>query len=142
MKPWIYQGKEIKSTDDFPNKEAIGFIYLVKNIYGYWYIGKKNIYSNITKPPLKGYKRRRKMTKESNWLTYKSSNKSVKDWEDFEFESRIIIDFAYTKKHLTYLECHALFSLNVLRNDMCLNDNILGKFFSGDLINLPNEETN
>ena len=139
MKPWIYQGKEIKSTDDFPNKEAIGFIYLVKNIYGYWYIGKKNIYSHITKPPLKGYKRRRKLTKESNWLTYKSSNKSVKDWEDFEFESRIIIDFAYTKKHLTYLETHALFTLNVLKCDVFLNDNILGKFFSSDLDFLPND---
>jgi len=137
MIPWIYQGKEINSTDDFPNKEAIGFIYLVQNVYDYWYIGKKNIYSHVTKPPLKGYKRRRKLTRESNWTTYKSSNKSVKDWEDWEYKSRVIIDFAYTKKHLTYLECHAQFSLNCLTNEMCLNDNILGKFYAGDFVNLP-----
>jgi hypothetical protein len=136
---WKYQGKEITNMDGVPDK-AVGFIYLVQNIYDYWYIGKKNLYSNITKPPLKGMKRRRKMTKESNWLGYKSSNKSVKDWEAWEYKSRIIIDWAFTKKHLTYLECHAQFSMNCLTNDMCLNDNILGKFYSGDLVNLPTDE--
>mgnify|MGYP003655413943 FL=1 len=141
MIDWKYQGKIISSTDDFPNKEAvIGFVYLVQNVYDYWYIGKKSIWSHTTKPPLKGFKRRRKFTKESDWATYKSSNKSVKDWESWEFKSRIIIDFAYSKKHLTYLECHAQFSMNCLTNDMCLNDNILGKFYSGDLVNLPTNE--
>lgn len=136
---WKYEGKEITGMDGVPDK-AVGFIYLVQNIYDYWYIGKKSLYSNITKPPLKGFKRRRKITKESNWVDYKSSNKSIKDWESWEFKSRIIINWAYTKKHLTYLECHAQFSMNCLTNDMCLNDNILGKFYSGDLVNLPSDE--
>ncbi len=138
MKPWVYEGKEITSLEDVP-KGAVGFIYLITNVDGYWYIGKKSLFSTTTRPPLKGTKRKRKVTKESKWTSYKSSNKTVKEWADWEINNKTIIHWAYTKKHLTYLECHALFSLNVLRNEMCLNDNILGKFFSSDLDFLPNE---
>jgi len=138
MIPWIYEGKEIKSLEDVP-KGAVGFIYLITNLDGYWYVGKKSLFSTVTRPPLKGQRAKRKVTKESKWLLYKSSNKTVKEWEDWEINNRTIINWAYTKKHLTYLECHALFSLNVLRNEKSLNDNILGKFFSSDLDFLPNE---
>ena len=139
MTPWVYEDVEVKSLEDVP-KGAVGFIYLISNIDGQCYIGKKSFYSTVTRPPLKGTKRKRKVTKESKWLTYKSSNKLVKEWQDWEITKRVIINYAYTKKHLTYLECHALFSLNVLRSDVFLNDNILGKFFSSDLDFLPNEE--
>lgn len=132
MKPWIYEGEEIYSIEQVPDG-AVGFIYFVKNIYGYWYVGKKNLYSTVTKPPLKGQKRKRKFVNESNWLAYKSSNGSVKEWEDWEYESRIIINWAFTKKHLTYLETHALFNLNVLKDKNSLNSNILGKFYPGDI---------
>ena len=136
MKPWVYEDKEITSLEDVP-RGAVGFIYLITNVDGYWYIGKKSLFSTTTRPPLKGTKRKRKVTKESKWTTYKSSNKIVKEWPEWEIENRTIINWAYTKKHLTYLECHALFSLNVLRNEMCLNDNIQGRFFSSDLDFLP-----
>ena len=132
MKPWIYEGEEIYSIEQVP-EGVFGFIYFVKNIYGYWYIGKKSLYSYTTKPPLKGKTRRRKFKNESNWLAYKSSNASVKEWQDWEYESRIIINWAYSKKELTYLETHALFSLNVLKDPNSLNSNILGKFFPGDI---------
>jgi hypothetical protein len=138
MIPWTYEGEEIKSLEDVP-KGAVGFIYLITNLDGYWYVGKKSLFSTVTRPPLKGQRAKRKVTKESKWLLYKSSNKTVKEWEDWEINNRTIINWAYTKKHLTYLECHALFSLNVLRNEKSLNDNILGKFFSSDLDFLPNE---
>ena len=32
-----------------------------------FYIGKKSLYSHRTLPPLKGYKRKRKVIKESKW---------------------------------------------------------------------------
>ena len=136
---WKYEDKEVLSLDDVP-KGAVGFIYIIVDSEGYFYIGKKSFYSTITRPPLKGTKRKRKVTKESSWLNYKSSNKTVKEWEDWEIKNKTIINYAYTKKHLTYLECHALFTLNCLRNKMCLNDNILGKFFSSDLDFLPDNE--
>ena len=139
MKPWVYEGEEVNSIEDVP-KGATGFIYLISNVEGKCYIGKKSLYSTVTRPPLKGTRRKRKVTKESNWLTYKSSNKLVKEWQDYEITKRVIINYAYTKKHLTYLECHALFTLNVLRSDTFLNDNISGKFFSSDLDFLPDEE--
>ena len=136
MKNWTYEEEEITSLEQVP-EGAIGFIYLMTNVDGHFYIGKKSLYSTVTRPPLKGTRAKRKITKESKWLDYKSSNKVVKDWEDYEIVNKTIINWAYTKKHLTYLECHALFSLNVLRNPMCMNDNILGKFFSTDLDFLP-----
>jgi len=138
MKPWVYEDEEVNSIEDVP-KGATGFIYLISNVDGLCYIGKKSLYSTITRPALKGTRKKRKVTKPSNWLTYKSSNKVCKEWEDWEITKRVIINYAYTKKHLTYLECHALFTLNVLRSKVFLNDNILGKFFSSDLDFLPNE---
>ena len=45
-----------------------------------FYIGKKSLYSHRTLPPLKGYKRKRKVIKESKWRDYSSSNKSVQGW--------------------------------------------------------------
>ena len=141
MKPWVYEDEEVNSIEDVP-KGATGFIYLISNVDGLCYIGKKSLYSTITRPALKGTRKKRKVTKESNWLTYKSSNKVVKEWPEWEITKRVIINYAYTKKHLTYLECHALFTLNVLRSDVFLNDNILGKFFGSDLDFIPNEEVN
>ena len=49
---------------------------------------------------------------------------------------REILEFAYNKKHLTYLETKYLFCNNVLENTEYINDNILGKFFRKDLVNL------
>lgn len=136
MVPWKYEDRKILSLDDVP-EGAVSFIYLISNVEGLHYIGKKSLYSTVTRPPLKGTRKKRKVTKQSKWLTYKSSNKIVKEWEDWEITNRTIINWAYTKKHATYLECHALFTLNVLKSDVFLNDNIQGRFFSSDLDFLP-----
>ena len=83
MKKWKYEEEEITSLEQVP-EGAIGFIYLMTNVDGHFYIGKKSLYSTVTRPPLKGTRAKRKITKESKWLDYKSSNKVVKDWEDYE----------------------------------------------------------
>jgi hypothetical protein len=69
---WIYKGNEF--TSDMIDK-YVGFVYCLTEIEsGKKYIGKKKFWSKITKPPLKGKKRKRKELKESNWMSYCGSN--------------------------------------------------------------------
>ena len=59
---WNYKGKQIKDRSDLP-KEAIGFVYKIHNWKeSKYYIGKKILLNKRTKPPLKGYKRKRKVS--------------------------------------------------------------------------------
>ena len=126
---WIYRENKVDSLNDIPDG-VIGFIYLVINEETKeWYVGKKSLYSERTLPPLKNMKRKRKVTKESNWLTYQSSNNAVKEWKS---PYREIVEYCYTKKMLTYRELQAIVCMNGLEDPNCLNDNVLGKFYSGD----------
>ena len=132
MIDWKYQNNSITGMDGVP-EGAVGFIYILTDVAGFFYLGKKSLYSTVTKSALKGTKRKRKVTTESKWLQYCSSNKYFKQLEPWEIVERTIIDFAYTKKHLSFLETEALFSLQVLRNPMSKNRNIGGKWFPADI---------
>lgn len=134
MKPWKFQNKEVNSLEEVP-EGAYGFIYIITDVSGYWYIGRKAFYSTVTKKPLKGTRKKRKVTTESRWLQYCSSNKYFKELDPWEIVDRTIIDYAYNKKELTFLETEALFSLQALRNPMSKNANILGRFFPADITN-------
>lgn len=126
---WLYKDKEIKNIQDLPDN-VFGFVYLIiNNDTTEYYIGRKNLYSERTLPPLKNQKRKRKVTKESNWKTYKSSHPVVKEWKN---TYREIIEFVYTKKMLTVREMQAILCLQGLEDPKCLNDNVLGKIFRGD----------
>ena len=130
----------INSIEDMP-KNTFGFVYEVIYIpTNEKYIGKKVLQFNRTLPPLKGFKRKRKIVKESDWLTYYGSHdkikKLLKENKHNDFK-RTILEFAFNKKHLTYLETRYLFKRKVLENTKYINDNILGKFFRKDLVN-PN----
>ncbi len=130
----------INSIEDMP-KNTFGFVYEVIYIpTNEKYIGKKVLQFNRTLPPLKGFKRKRKIVKESDWLTYYGSHdkikKLLKENKHNDFK-RTILEFAFNKKHLTYLETRYLFKRKVLENTEYINDNILGKFFRKDLVN-PN----
>ena len=144
---WTYQSRPITEISDMP-EGTIGFIYKITNgETGQYYIGKKSLYSHRTLPPLKGYKRKRKVIKESKWVDYRSSNPSVQLWfhsneQALEQEPRgkindtlelKILRFCKTKKALTYYELQEQFSHNVLADELSLNDNLLGKFFRKDL---------
>ena len=146
---WTYNGRSITEISDMP-EGTIGFIYKITNgETGQYYIGKKSLYSHRTLPPLKGYKRKRKVIKESKWVDYRSSNPSVQLWFHsnemaLEQEPRgeindtlelKILRFCKTKKALTYYELQEQFSHNVLGDELSLNDNLLGKFFRKDLDN-------
>ena len=127
---WLYKDKEVKRLSDIP-KGVVGFCYIITNQEtGEWYVGKKSLYSYRKLPPLKGYTRKRKVVKESDWVNYSSSNKLVKNWNS---PTKEILQYCYTKKQMTYYEIQAIVCLNGLEDDKCLNENLLGKFFPKDL---------
>ena len=137
---WLYNNEVIKGIEQMP-KNTFGFIYEATYIpTNEKYLGKKVLFFNRTLPPLKGAKRKRKVIKESDWQTYYGSHTKIKQLLSEgkqEYFSREILEFAFNKKHLTYLETKYQFSNNVLENTEYINDNILGKFFRKDLVN-PN----
>jgi hypothetical protein len=112
------------------------------------YIGKKVLFHNqkkkLTKVELAeqtGRGRRKTfkvIQKESDWKKYYGSNTHLKN-QISKGEVTLgdlrkqIIEVAFTKKHLTYLETKILFQLEVLEKPgEYYNDNILGKFFTSD----------
>lgn len=147
---WIYNGDHYKkgsyiSIKDFPDN-CFGFIYLISNKEsGTYYVGKKYLFHNIKrkigkkeKQLIEGKGRKPSfevIQKESDWKTYWSSSKQlqqmVKEQGPEKF-SRTIIDFAFNKKHLTFLELKYQFIYGVLEDPYSLNDNILGKFYKKD----------
>jgi len=126
MKTWIANGEPVYTRDDMPDY-AIGFIYEITYTNGKKYIGKKDLFSYKTLPPLVGQKRKRKVKIESKWKTYSGSTKLSKG---LVIQSREIIFYAETKRALTYLEVRELFRRDVIFNGKYLNENIGGKYFN------------
>jgi len=144
---WLFLGSEFKE----PTKEDYGFIYKLTfrdketgDIK--YYIGKKNFwFLHCKKALLKDKKRdghvkfinKRKLgkheifIKESDWKTYEGSFKT--DRTNLELFEKEILLFAKSKRHLTYLETRTLFEYRVLESDTFINENILNKFFKGNI---------
>jgi hypothetical protein len=134
---WFYKGEEVTDIAQLP-ENTFGFIYEITHISsGKKYIGKKQLMSYRTLPPLKGEKKKRKVVKESDWKTYYGSHSEVKALvkeakEDF---SREILQFVTTKKQLTYFENKWLFCKGVIEPDSeYFNDNIESRYFKRDFI--------
>ena len=140
---WLYKDKEINGISDLPNN-AFGFVYQTTHLpTNKKYIGKKSLMYNLKKklgkkekllwegkgrPPV--YKR---VLKESDWKKYYGSHSFIKEANEEDLK-REILEIAYHKKELTYLECKYQFTLGVLESRSYLNDNILGKFFDKDFV--------
>jgi hypothetical protein len=134
MSSWVYKGKEVLSTDSMPDG-AVGFVYEVTYLKeGKKYIGKKILEVKRKLPPLKGKKRVRRIVKESDWKKYYGSNEEIKklisEGGEGQFK-REILEFAFSKVQLTYLETRYQFDRRVLERDDYFNSNILGKFYKG-----------
>jgi hypothetical protein len=149
MSKWFYDGGWIESIQNFP-EGTYGFVYITTHIpSGKSYLGKKALYHNVKKkltkkelaeqPVTRG---RKSLTttiqKESDWKTYYGSAKPIVELiklgkqNDF---TRKILYLAPNKKLLTYYECKYLFKLGALEKpDEWINDNILGKFFTKDFV--------
>lgn len=136
---WIKNdGTAINSIEDFPDG-CFGFVYLIETESGKKYIGKKQLVS-IRKKKF-GKKKLAAMTdkrlkpydlieKESDWKNYYSSSDEIKEEiKNGVKVTRTVIDYAFSKYHLTYLETKYQFIHGVIENELYLNDNILGKFY-------------
>jgi hypothetical protein len=131
---WIFKDREVESIEDMP-ENVIGFVYEVTYLEeGKKYIGKKILEVRRKLPPLKGKKRVRRVVKESDWKKYYGSNEEIKklisEGKEAQFK-REILEFAFSKVQLTYLETRYQFDRRVLERDDYYNSNILGKFYKG-----------
>ena len=141
---------ELINNESFDINEYEGYIYITTILdTGRKYIGKKNFFHNTNVklgkkelaalPTARGKKpSKKKVTKESDWKTYYGSAQEIKDSvKQYPKEriTRTLIRLCKSKKELTYYECKYLFDYNVLEpNSGFINDNILGKFYSKDLV--------
>ena len=114
---WTYQGIIVGEIPE----GIIGFVYLITNLTtGRKYIGKKLAQFKRTKPPLKGKKRKRKTTVESDWRDYWGSSESLQadvaalGPEQF---TREIIYYCKSRSELSYLEAKEQFDRCVLETD-------------------------
>ena len=133
---WLHEGNIV--TEEHVPIGAVGFVYkIIHTPTGRYYIGKKSLTSTRRLAPLKGQKRKRIVTKSSDWEKYYSSNdwikEQVKEGKSDEF-SREIIQYCFSKKSLTYYEIYWQFQYNVLADDNAINENLMGKFYRRDLL--------
>lgn len=129
---WLY-------PQEFNVEDYFGFVYVITNtLTNKKYIGKKFFHHTKKLPPLKGMKRKRTIVKESDWETYYGSSNILKEelkQHGKDKFKREIIKLCTNKKELTYWETKLQFSCGVLEKpDEYYNDNILGKFFTRDLV--------
>lgn len=143
---WEYNGKEMSSLEDFPIN-TIGFTYRITRIIdGKFYIGRKNLYSERSKPLTKkelsehtgkGKKpTKKKVVAESDWQAYFGSEATLKaDVKERGKEAfkREIIHLCSHKKQMTYQELRHQILQGCLESDNCWNSNILGKFWKKDI---------
>lgn len=114
MSDWTHNGEIVESIPE----GCTNFVYLITNLVsGKKYVGKKSMYSTVTRPPLKGQKRNRKITKESDWKKYFGSNDEIKsDVKELGVDSfsREILHWCGSKAVATYLEAKEQFDRDVL----------------------------
>ena len=148
MLPWTYNDKEINEVTDLP-EGVFGFVYEIWNTKSNRkYIGKKYLFHTTRKKigitekeenkKKNIWKEFKQVTKESDWKKYWGSNKQL--LEDYKNQNgdgflRTIIHLCYNKRELTYWEVSYQFKYDVLFSNS-YNDNILGKFYTKDFINL------
>ena len=138
-----------KYWDIINPEDNFGFVYKITNLTdGKFYIGKKVFWNNkkhkLTRKQLAeqsgpGRKPTHEVIRtESDWKTYWGSNKQlladIKALGEDHFEC-LILHVCKTKKQLTYYEMHYQCKFECLVSpSLSYNDNILGKFFSKDLL--------
>jgi hypothetical protein len=119
--PWMFNGKPFTSMDIGDN---IGFVYIIEDVYGKKYIGKKILMSKRRLPPLKGKTRRRTKIVESDWKKYYGSsevlNENVAQYGVNSFQ-RTVLHLCKKKGEMSYLELHEQITRNVLFDDAYYN---------------------
>ena len=118
---------------------CVGFVYRIRNVHsGRQYIGRKNFWRRVTKPPLKGQRRKRRVTVESDWRNYFGSCDELKadmTWLGSGAFIRTIERLCRTKAELTYAELEFQVKEDVLTRKLAggefafYNRNIMNRFF-------------
>ena len=101
--------------------DYVGFVYIITDLINdKKYVGKKLFESKRTLPPLKGKTRKRKVTKESDWMSYYGSNEALMllvETDGAEFFRREILHLCHSRGEMSYLEAKEQFDRGVLLSD-------------------------
>ena len=134
---WSHEGKQFTSDDI---GDLYGFVYRITNLVnGHDYIGRKYFKTTRKLKPLKGFLRKRKVIKETDWLEYWGSSKRLlEDIEKLGKENfkREIICLCETRGDTNYMEAKIQFDEEVLLNPENYNGIIAIKLGYGSVKNL------
>lgn len=115
---WLRNDEEF--TSDMIG-DYVGFVYIITDLTNNKkYVGKKLFESKRTLPPLKGKTRKRKVTKESDWMTYYGSSEelmSLVEANGGESFKREILHLCQSRGEMSYLEAKEQFDRGVLLSD-------------------------
>ena len=136
MVNWVYKGQEILSHDDL-HPECTDFVYIITYTNGQKYVGKKAVRAVRRKPPLKGYKRNRRLMTNLPFVKYQGSHDQAKE---LEAEKKEILHQCTTRKTATYIEIALLIKYDALFRRKFINENISGTFYSNSLDGLLEED--
>ena len=126
---WEFNGNPINSHDDL-HPECSDFVYIITYSNQRMYIGKKAVRAIRRKPPLKGYKRNRRIMTNLPFVNYQGSHEKAKEYTVVKKE---IIYQCSKRKAATYLEAELLFKHKAIFLHKFINENISGVFFSNSM---------
>lgn len=137
---WTYNGEEF--TSDMI-EDYVGFVYIITNLEtNMKYVGKKLFMSTRRLAPLKGKTRKRKVVKESDWMSYYGSSEEVKTLvEELGVNSfkREILHLCNKKGEMSYLELYEQVVRNALMSDDYYNGIVQAKIHRSHVKNInPN----
>ena len=105
--------------------EYVGFVYIITDLTSSkMYVGKKLFSSKRTLPPLKGKTRKRKVIKESDWMSYYGSSEELMTLVENngpESFKREILHLCHSRGEMSYLEAKEQFDREVLLSDYYYN---------------------
>lgn len=117
--------------DDY--KDYLGFVYIIEHLSGGYYVGKRQIFKRIRRKPLKGKKRHRICSVESDWRNYWGSSAALLaaiESEGKESFTRTVLTLCKSKRDLAYQELLEQIKRDVLNDPLSWNGMInvrLGK---------------
>ena len=140
---WTYEDQPFTELPE----GVFGFIYCITYTDDTHYIGKKQTISETRLPALKdgtirpnSYRIGKNVNgkrvqfdvvrKESAWKKYTGSSKLT---AGKTIALKTILQLAYSKRQLTYLENKYLFSYEAIERDDFINENIMARFFRGNI---------
>jgi hypothetical protein len=125
---WQYEDKTLEE----PLEGMIGFVYEIKNLLtSRCYIGQKQFYSKVTRPPLKGNIKKRRTVRQSDWRDYWGSSEELKrdvlSFGEDNFARKVLFG-CQSKSELNYREAkmHPESFYNGIINIRCNAKALLG----------------